>query len=316
MNISRPFIERPIMTILLMAGLVVFGVFGYALLPVSELPNMEFPTVEVQASLPGADPDTMSSAVATPLENAMSGILGVESMTSSSEQGQTNITLQFALDRNIDAAAQDVQAAIASVMRRLPPAMPNPPSVFKVDPTEQPIFYIVLTSKSLPISKVDFYARTVLIDQLSTVPGVAQVQVHGPAKFAVRIQADPAALAARGLTLNDLASAVSATSTNQSSGSLNGPSKTVVIHTGGQLNDAAEFRRQIIAWRNGAPVTFGDVATRRRQRRECSLGRLVQRRTRRDGNGPAAAGLQHHRDRRQINQVLPRFEAQPARIST
>jgi HAE1 family hydrophobic/amphiphilic exporter-1 len=260
MNISRPFIERPIMTILLVAGLVVFGVFGYALLPVSELPSMEFPTVEVQASLPGADPDTMSSAVATPLENAMSGILGVESMTSSSKQGQTTITLQFALDRNIDAAAQDVQAAIASIMRRLPPAMPNPPSVFKVDPTEQPIFYIVLTSKSLPISKVDFYARTVLVDQLSTVPGVAQVQVHGPAKFAVRIQADPAALTARGLTLNDLASAVSATSTDQSSGSLNGPSKTVVIHTGGQLNDAAAFRRQVIAWRNGAPVTFGDVA--------------------------------------------------------
>ena len=248
------------MTILLMAGLVIFGVFGYALLPVSELPNMEFPTVEVQAILPGADPDTMSSAVATTLENAMSGIQGVESMTSSSTQGQTEITLQFALDRNIDAAAQDVQAAIAGVMRRLPPAMPNPPSVSKVDPTAQPVFYIVLTSKSLPISKVDFYARTVLVDQLSTVPGVAQVQVHGPAKFAVRIQADPAALATRGLTLNDLASAINATSTDQSSGSLNGSSKTVVIHTGGQLNDAAEFRRQIIAWRNGAPVTFGDVA--------------------------------------------------------
>ncbi|HEV2268061.1 MAG TPA: efflux RND transporter permease subunit [Steroidobacteraceae bacterium] len=260
MNISRPFIERPVMTILLMAGLVIFGVFGYVLLPVSELPNMDFPTIEVQALLPGADPETMSSAVATPLENAMSGILGVESMTSASSQGETDITLQFALDRNIDAAAQDVQAAIASVMRRLPHAMPNPPSVYKVDPTEQPIFYLILTSKSLPISQVDFYARTVLVDQISTVPGVAQVTVHGPAKFAVRIQADPAALAARGLTLNDLANAVNATSTDQSSGSLNGPSKTVVIHTGGQLNDAAQFRRQIIAWRNGSPVTFGDVA--------------------------------------------------------
>ncbi|MDE2450323.1 MAG: efflux RND transporter permease subunit [Gammaproteobacteria bacterium] len=260
MNISRPFIERPVMTILLMAGLIIFGVFGYALLPVSELPNMDFPTIAVQAQLPGADPETMSSAVATPLENAMSGIPGVESMTSSSQQGQTDITLQFALDRKIDAAAQDVQGAIAGVARLLPHNMPHPPTVYKIDPTAQPIFYIILTSSSLPISRIDFYARTVMVDQLSTVPGVAQATVHGPAKFAVRIQADPAALAARGLTLNDLATAVNATSTDQSSGSLNGPTRTVVIHTVGQLNDAAQFRRQIIAYRNGAPVTFGDVA--------------------------------------------------------
>ncbi|MDE2278607.1 MAG: efflux RND transporter permease subunit [Xanthomonadaceae bacterium] len=260
MNISRPFIERPVMTLLLMAGLVIFGVFSYASLPVSELPNMDFPTIYVRANLPGADPETMASAVATPLESALSGIQGVDSMTSSSSQGSTSITLQFALNRNIDAAAQDVQAAISSVSRLLPHAMPNPPTISKINPAAQPIFYLILTSDSLPISKVDQYARTVVLNQLSTVSGVAQVTVHGPAKYAVRVQADPAALAARGLTLGDLSTAITATSTDQSSGDLNGPTRSLMIHTDGQLDDAAAFRRQIIAYRNGAPVTLGDVA--------------------------------------------------------
>ncbi|MFC5582737.1 efflux RND transporter permease subunit [Rhodanobacter terrae] len=260
MNISRRFIERPVMTILVMTALVIFGIFAYAMLPVSELPNVDFPTINVRANLPGADPETMASAVATPLESALAGLSGVDSMTSSSSQGSTSITIQFKLDRNIDAAAQDVQAAISSVSRKLPHAMPNPPTISKNDPSAQPIFFIVLTSTSLPIAKVDQYARTVVVNQLSTVDGVAQATVHGPAKYAVRIQADPAALAARNLTLNDLAIAVNATSTDQSSGALNGPSKTAVVHTGGQLNNAAQFRRQIIAYRNGAPVTFGDVA--------------------------------------------------------
>ena len=260
MNISRRFIERPIMTVLTMAALVIFGVVGYATLPVSELPNMDFPTINVRADLPGADPETMASAVATPLEGAISAVSGIDFMTSSSTQGSTSITIQFQLNRNIDAAAQDVQNAIASVIRRLPHAMPSPPTVFKTNPTAQPIFFIILTSNSLPIAKVDLYARTVLVNQLSTVDGVAQVNVHGPAKYAVRIQADPAALAARHLALNDLANAVNATSTDQSSGTLNGSSKIEVVHTEGQLNDAAAFRRQIIAYRNGAPVTFGDVA--------------------------------------------------------
>ena len=260
MNISRKFIERPIMTILTMAALVIFGVFGYATLPVSELPNMDFPTINVRANLPGADPETMASAIATPLESALSAVPGIDSMTSSSSQGSTSIAIQFRLDRNIDAAAQDVQNAIASVIRRLPHAMPSPPTVFKSNPAAQPIFFIILTSNSLPISKVDQYARTVLVNQLSTLDGVAQATVHGPAKFAVRIQADPSALAARQLTLNDLANAINATSTDQSSGSLNGSSKIEVIHTAGQLNNAAEFHRQIIAYRNSAPVTFGDVA--------------------------------------------------------
>src|SRR5665213_724723 len=155
MNISRRFIERPIMTILTMAALVIFGAFGYAALPVSELPNMDFPTINVRANLPGADPETMASAVATPLESAISAVPGIDSMTSSSNQGSTSITIQFQLNHNIDAAAQDVQNAIASVVRQLPHAMPNPPTVFKTNPTEQPIFFIILTSKSLPISKAD-----------------------------------------------------------------------------------------------------------------------------------------------------------------
>jgi len=248
------------MTILVMAALVIFGTFGYFMLPVSELPNMDFPTINVRANLPGADPETMASAVATPLESALSGIPGVDSMTSSSSQGSTSITIQFNLDRNIDAAAQDVQAAISSVSRLLPSAMPNPPTIRKNDPSAQPIFFIVLTSKSLPIATIDRYARTVIVNQISTVDGVAQATVHGPAKYAVRIQADPAALAARDLTLGDLAAAVSATSTDQASGVLNGPSRTAVVHTDGQLSSAAQFRRQIIAYRGGAPVTFGDVA--------------------------------------------------------
>ena len=259
-NISRRFIERPIMTILLMAAFVIFGVFGYATLPVSELPNMDFPTINVRAGLPGADPETMASAVATPLEGAISAVQGIDSMTSSSSLGETSITIQFDLDRNIDSAAQDVQNAIASVSYLLPPGMPHPPTVFKSNPTLQPIFYIALTSQSLPVGTVNQFAQSVFVDQLSTVPGVAQVSVHGAGKSAVRIQADPAALAARHLTLDDLANAIKSTSTDQASGDLNGPTETDIIHTHGQLTDAAEFRHQIIAYRNGAPVTFGDVA--------------------------------------------------------
>jgi HAE1 family hydrophobic/amphiphilic exporter-1 len=248
------------MTTLLMAGLVIFGVFGYVALPVSELPNIDFPTINVQAQLPGADPETMASAVATPLEGSFSTIPGVDSMTSNSGQGQTGITLQFKLDRNIDAAAQDVQAAISAVQRRLPKAMPAPPSFRKNDPSAQPIFFITLWSNSLPISTVDRYSRTLLANQISTIDGVAQVQIMGQAKYAVRIQADPSALAARQMGLNDLTTAVNAVSTNQASGTLNGPTKATIIHTAGQLTDAEEFRDQIIAYRNGAPVKLGDVA--------------------------------------------------------
>src|SRR5258706_6750104 len=260
MNISRQFIERPVMTLLLMAALVIFGIFGYVTLPVSELPNIDFPTISVNAVLPGADPETMAAAVATPLENAFATIPGLDTMTSSSTQGRTRLTLQFRLDRNIDSAGQDVEAAIAGSARRLPKAMPNPPNYSKVDPSAQPIFFISLFSQSLPIYKVDQYARSVLAPQISTLDGVAQVNIIGGAKYAVRIQADPNALAARQMGINDLPSAAIATNTDQATSTLNGASQTDVIHTEGQLTNADAFRRQIIGFRNGAPVTFGDVA--------------------------------------------------------
>jgi hydrophobe/amphiphile efflux-1 (HAE1) family protein len=260
-NISHQFIERPVMTSLVMAGLVIFGVFGYVVLPVSELPNIDYPTINVSANLPGADPETMASAVATPLENAFSSIPGVDSMTSTSAQGGTNITLQFRLDRNIDSAAQDVQSAISSVQRRLPRAMPNPPTMRKQDPSAQPIFVLSLYSDTIPISKVDQYARNFLATQLSTLDGVAQVNIMGQARYAVRIQADPAALAARQMSLVDLANAASTTNVNQASGTLNGATRSAIIRTDGQITSAEGFRNQIISYRNGAPVTFGDVAT-------------------------------------------------------
>jgi HAE1 family hydrophobic/amphiphilic exporter-1 len=260
MNISRRFIEYPVMTTLVMAALIIFGVVGYMALPVSELPNVDFPTIQVSANLAGADPETMASAVASPLENVFSTVPGIDSMTSSSSQGRTNITLQFKLDRNIDAAAQDVQAAISSAMRRLPKTMLNPPTFRKVNPADSPILYLALTSKTLPLTVVDQYAETLLARQLSSLDGVAQVNVFGAAHYAVRIQADPAALAARGIGIDQLAQAAQASNANQATGALNGPQEAKIIHTEGQLHSAAAFRRQIIAYRNGAPVRMGDVA--------------------------------------------------------
>ncbi|MBV9420376.1 MAG: efflux RND transporter permease subunit [Alphaproteobacteria bacterium] len=260
MNLSAIFIRRPVMTTLLMAALVIFGLFGYATLPVSELPNVDFPTIVVSANLPGADPTTMASAVATPLESQFSNIAGVDSMTSSSTQGQTTITIQFTLDRNLDGAAQDVQSAIAAAARRLPPGMPNPPTLRKVNPADTPIMFMSLRSDTLPLSKVDEYAETLLARQLSTLDGVAQVNVYGAQKFAVRIQADPAALAARQIGIDQLAAATSSSNVNIATGTLNGPTRQSVIHANGQLMNAADFAPQVVAYRNGAPVRFQDVA--------------------------------------------------------
>jgi len=260
MNISAPFIQRPVMTTLLMAALVIFGLFGYATLPVSELPNVDFPTIVVSANLPGADPETMASAVATPLESQFSTIAGIDSMTSSSTQGSTTITLQFKLDRNLDGAAQDVQSAIAAASRKLPPNMPNPPTLRKQNPADTPIMFMGLRSDTLPLSKVDEYAETLLARQLSTITGVAQVNVYGAQKFAVRIQADPAALATRQIGIDSLASAVAGANVNLATGTLNGATRQSVIHASGQLMNAAQFQPQIVAYRNGAPVRFRDVA--------------------------------------------------------
>ncbi len=204
MSIAELFIRRPVATALATAGLVVFGLLGYRGLPVSDLPNVDFPTLQVQAALPGASPETMAAAVATPLERQFSTIAGVESMTSTSSRGNTQITLQFTLDRDIDAAAQDVQAAIAQAARSLPAEMPTPPSYRKVNPADSPILYLAVSSPTLVLSTVNEYADTVLAQRFSTVPGVAQVQVFGAQKYAVRVQLDPQALATRGIGLDEV----------------------------------------------------------------------------------------------------------------
>ena len=260
MHLSAVFIKRPIMTSLLMAAFVLAGLFGYFNLPVSELPNVDFPTIDVNAGLPGADAETMASSVATPLEKQFSLIAGVDSMTSTSGQGNTRITLQFQLDRNIDAAFQDVQAAVSAAARQLPRDMPSPPSIRKSNPAEEGIFYLSVSSQTLPLTVVDEYVENLLIGKLSSIDGVAQAEVFGQQRPAVRVQVDPAALASRGIGIDEIASAIRNSSVNLATGSIDGRTRSAVIHAEGQLNKADEFRRQIISYRNGAPVRFGDVA--------------------------------------------------------
>src|ERR1700748_107213 len=246
MNLSKPFIERPVMTTLVMAALVIFGAYGYSSLPVSDLPNIDFPTISVFASLPGADPDTMASSVASPLENQFSTINGVDQMTSNSTQGSTQIQLQFALDRSLDGAAQDVQSAISAATRHSPKALPQPPTFRKQNPADIPIMFVAMSSSTLKPSEVDEYAATLLGRQLSTITGVAQVGVFGSAKYAVHIQADPAALTTRQIGIDKLVNAVAAANVNLATGALNGPTRSTVIHTGGQITNAAQFNDQIV----------------------------------------------------------------------
>ena len=261
MTLPELSIRRPVMTTLLMAALLLFGLLGYRALPVSELPNVDFPTISVSANLPGASPETMAAAVATPLEAQLSTIAGLDSMTSSSALGSTQITLQFALDRDIDGAAQDVQAALSAAQRRLPRDLPNPPSFRKVNPADFPIFYLALTSDSLPLSTVNEYAENMLAQRLSTISGVAQVVVYGPQKFAVRIQADLDALASRGIGMDELERAIDAGNVNQPTGVLDGTHQALTVKVDGQLADAAAFRPLVVAWRNGVPVRLEEVAT-------------------------------------------------------
>ena len=260
MNVSGLFIHRPVMTTLVMAGLFLFGAIGYHSLPVSDLPKVDYPTINVGAGLPGASPETMAAAVATPLERQFSGIAGIDSMNSTSSQGSTNITLQFSLDRDIDAAAQDVQTAIAATLSQLPPSMPTPPSLRKVNPSAQPVLFIVLSSPTLAMSDVDEWAETVLAQRISTVSGVAQVNVYGSKKYAVRVQADPGLLASRGIGIDEVAAAISAGNSNQPVGIVYGPEKALSVQTNGRLLNAAAYRPLVVAWRNGAPVRLGDVA--------------------------------------------------------
>ena len=261
MNLSESCIRRPVMTTIVMVAILIFGAMAYRLLPVSDLPNVDFPTISVSASLPGANPDTMAASVATPLEKEFSTIAGVDQMTSTSSLGSTNITLQFALDRNIDAAAQDVQAAIARTARQLPPDMPYPPTYRKVNPADQPILFIALTSPSLPLYQLDEYGETIIAQRISMVSGVAQVGVYGGQKYAVRIQLDPSELASRNISIGEVSQAVRASNVNLPSGILWGPEKSYTIMTAGQLTAAEDYRPIVVAYRNGKPVRLAELGT-------------------------------------------------------
>ncbi|HWA08386.1 MAG TPA: efflux RND transporter permease subunit [Opitutaceae bacterium] len=259
MNVPELFIRRPVMTTLVTTAITIFGIVAYDSLPVSDLPNVDFPTIQISASLPGANPETMASSVATPLEQQLSTIAGIDSMTSSSSLGSTQITLQFSLDRSIDGAAQDVQSAIAAVQRRLPQDMPSPPSFRKSNPADDPILLIALSSPTLPLSDVDEYAETLLAQRISSVSGVAQVQVMGSQKYAVRVQVSPQALASRGIGMDDIKTALAAGNVNQPTGTLNGPSQALTVQATGQLKSADAYRQLVVAYRNGAPVRMGDL---------------------------------------------------------
>ena len=248
------FIKRPVMTTLLMGAILVFGLMAYRLLPVSDLPNIDFPTIQVTASLPGASPDTMASAVATPLEKQFSTIAGIDSMTSTSALGTTQITIQFTLERNIDAAAQDVQAAIAAAQPQMPPGMPTPPSYKKVNPADQPILYLALSSPTLPLYVVDEYAQTNLAQRISTISGVAQVGIFGSQKYAVRAQLDPSAMATLGIGIDEVQKALADSNVNLPTGTLWGPNQAFSVQATGQLTTAAAYRPLIVAYRNGSPV--------------------------------------------------------------
>jgi HAE1 family hydrophobic/amphiphilic exporter-1 len=259
MHFTELFIRRPVMTTLVMLSILIFGVMSYRYLPVSDLPNVDFPTVMVSASLPGASPETMASAIATPLERQFSTIAGLDSMSSTNALGLSQITLQFALSRSIDAAAQDVQAAISKAAAQLPPEMPTPPTYQKVNPADQPVLYLALSSDTLPLSTVDEYGQTLMAQRISMVEGVAQVQIFGAQKYAVRIQLDPKALASRGLGINEVGEAVKNQNVNLPTGTLYGAHKAVTVQATGQLTNAEAYRPLIVAYRNGQPVRLSEL---------------------------------------------------------
>ena len=259
MGISELFIRRPITTTLIMTGIVLFGFIGYRELPVSDLPNVDYPTIQVTAELPGANPETMASSVATPLERQFSTIAGLSNVSSTSTLGNSQITLQFDLSRNIDAAAQDVQTAISAASRQLPTGMPSPPTLKKVNPADQPIIYLRVSSATLPLSQIDEYADTSIAQRLSTINGVAQVLVAGEQKYAVRAQVDPGELAIRGIGIDDVATALQRGNTNLPVGTLYGIHQNLVVQANGQLMNAEAYRTLIVAYKNGAPVMLRDL---------------------------------------------------------
>ncbi|HBF34741.1 TPA: acriflavine resistance protein B, partial [Candidatus Sumerlaeota bacterium] len=261
MNICEPFIRRPVMTTLVMAAVLIFGYLAYTTLPVSDLPNVDQPMIQVSANLSGASPETMASAVALPLEKQFSTIAGLETMSSSNAQGNTRITLEFKLDRNVDAAAQDVQAMISKAARDLPQEMTAPPSYQKINPSLDPVLYLVLMSDTLPLSTVDEYAETMLAQRISMVDGIAQVSVYGSKKYAVRAQLDPNKMAAMQLGIDEVSSAVQAGNANMPTGTLWGTKQAYTVQAQGQIFDAAGYKNMIVSYKNGSPVRLGDLGT-------------------------------------------------------
>ncbi|HEV2422856.1 MAG TPA: efflux RND transporter permease subunit [Candidatus Acidoferrales bacterium] len=259
MQIAEHFIKRPVMTCLVMGAVLIFGVVAYRNLAVSDLPNVDFPSITVSANLSGASPETMASSIATPLEKQFTTIPGLDSMNSTSALGSTQITLQFDLSRNIDGAAQDVQAAITAAANQLPPNMPTPPTFRKVNPADQPVLFLGATSPTLPLSEVDQYAETLLGNQISMVSGVAQVSVYGSTPYAVRIQLDPKELASRQIGIDEAAQAVESANVNMPTGTLYGAHKAFTVHANGQMMSAAPYRQLIVAYRNGAPVRLDEI---------------------------------------------------------
>jgi HAE1 family hydrophobic/amphiphilic exporter-1 len=259
MTVPELFIRRPVMTTLVMSGILLFGLISYRYLPVSDLPSVDYPTISVSASLPGASPETMASAVATPLEKQFSTIAGVDSMSSVSALGLTSVTFQFTLDRDIDAAAQDVQSAIAKASRQLPPGMPTPPTYNKVNPADSPILFLALSSDTLPLSTVDDYAQTLLAQRISMVNGVAQVGVFGAQTYAVRVQLNPNLLASRGIGVDEVSDAIAGGNVNLPTGTLYGRHQAFTVQANGQLMKAADYRPLIVAYRNGNPVRLQEL---------------------------------------------------------
>jgi HAE1 family hydrophobic/amphiphilic exporter-1 len=254
MNVSRIFIERPVMAALVTFSILLFGILGYRALPVAALPSVDYPTISVAAALPGANPETMASSVATPLERQFSTISGIQSMSSTNSQGATAISIQFTLDRNIDAAAQDVQAAISKAAGQLPASMPRPPSYQKTNPADQPVLYLSLTSDTLPAYTVDEYAETLLSQRISMASGVSQVLVYGAQKYAVRVELDPDELMARNIGIDEVQRAVQQNNVNVPTGRLQGAKQAFTIQSSGQLMNAAAYRPMVVAYRNGTPV--------------------------------------------------------------
>ncbi len=261
MNISGIFIRRPVATVLIMFAILLAGSIGYRLLPVADLPTVDFPTIQVTADLSGANAETMATSVATPIEKEFSTIAGLDSMTSVSGQGTTQITLQFALNRNIDSAALDVQSALSRVQRRLPSDMTNPPSFRKVNPADAPVFYLSLSSKTMRLSDVTEYGENFIGQRLSMIDGVAQVMVYGSQKYAVRVHVDPQALAAKQIGIDEVADALRDGNVNLPVGSVTGPYTEYTIQSSGKLMDAAAYQPLIVTWRNGAPVRIQEIGT-------------------------------------------------------